>query len=92
MNKRKKSRVGLFVIIGLFVYFAYTMIDQQQVMYMKNNEIKSIEAKIQEEMKLNNELKKQKEVINTDEYAEKAAREKLGMVKHGEKVFVDIDK
>ena len=39
---------------------------------------------------VNKELNKQKEMINSDEYIEKVAREKLGMVKKGERVFVDV--
>jgi cell division protein FtsB len=30
--------------------------------------------------------------VNSDEYNEKIARDKLGMVKSGDKVFVDIGK
>ena len=92
MNKRKTSKLGLFVIIGFFVYFAYVFIDQQKVLYAKEIEMDNIQAKIEEEMKLNEELKKQKEMLGSDEYVEKIAREKLGMVKPGERIFVDINK
>ena len=92
MNKRKKSKLGLFVIIGFFVYFAYVFIDQQKVLYAKEIEMNSIQMKIEEETKLNKELKKQKEMLGSDEYVEKIAREKLGMVKPGERIFVDINK
>lgn len=92
MNKRKTSKLGLFVIIGFFVYFAYVFIDQQKVLYAKEIEMNSIQMKIEEETKLNKELKKQKEMLGSDEYVEKIAREKLGMVKPGERIFVDINK
>ena len=92
MNKRKTSKLGLFVIIGFFVYFAYVFIDQQKVLYAKEIEMNSIQMKIEEEMKLNEELKKQKEMLGSDEYVEKIAREKLGMVKPGEKIFIDVNK
>jgi cell division protein FtsL len=58
----------------------------------KNNEMKNIEAKITGENKQNETLKKQKDTMNSDEYIEKIAREKLGMVKPGERVFVDVNK
>jgi cell division protein FtsB len=51
-----------------------------------------LQAKIKEEEKNMEELKKQKDIINSDEYIEKIAREKLGMVKKGEKIFVDVNK
>ncbi|MGI6668326.1 MAG: septum formation initiator family protein [Acetivibrionales bacterium] len=42
--------------------------------------------------RLNEELKREQEMIQSDEYKEKVAREKLGMVKKNERVFVDIGK
>lgn len=92
MNKRKNSSLKSLVIVGLLIYFAFVMFDQQKVMHTKKIELKNIDDKIKQEMKVNEELNEQKEAINTDEYAEKVAREKLGMVKHGEKIFIDIDK
>ena len=67
-------------------------IDQQKVINSKEMELKNIQEKIKAEEKLNAELKKQKEMINSDEYIEKVAREKLGMVKKNEKVFIDMNK
>lgn len=95
MNKGKKSLWGVMftiVLIILSIYSAVTMIDQQKILVAKNNELKSIQSKIEEENKLKDELTKQKETVNSDEYIEKVAREKLGMVKHGEKIFVDVNK
>jgi cell division protein FtsB len=54
--------------------------------------MKNIEAKIIGENKQNETLKKQKDTMNSDEYIEKTAREKLGMVKPGERVFVDVNR
>ena len=33
----------------------------------------------------------QQSIIETDEFIEKIAREKLGMVKEGERIYVDMD-
>lgn len=38
------------------------------------------------------EVERLKEIVGTDEYIEKIAREKLGMVKEDEKLFVDVSK
>lgn len=92
MNKRKRSKLGIVIIIGLFVYFSYVAVAQQKLLYEKNLDMKTIQDKIAAESKLNEQLKKKKETVNSDEYIEKVAREKLDMVKHGEKVFVDINK
>lgn len=92
MNKRKKSGFWVLVVIGLFIYFAYTVIGQQKLLYDKNVEMNDVNANIAKEKKLNEELKKQKDMVNSDEYIEKIAREKLDMVKRGERVFVDVNK
>jgi cell division protein FtsL len=92
MSKGKNSKLAILVFIGLAVYFSYTFISQEAVLDRKNNEMKTIEAKITGENKQNETLKKQKDTMNSDEYIEKIAREKLGMVKPGERVFVDVNK
>ncbi|WP_242855790.1 septum formation initiator family protein [Ruminiclostridium josui] len=37
-------------------------------------------------------MEKQKSLINTEEFAEKIARDKLGYVKDGEKIYIDTNK
>jgi len=91
MNKRKSPKWMIFVLIGFIIYFIFVFFEQQKVLYAKNIEMNNIQAKIKEEMELNEELKKQKEMLATDEYIEKVAREKLGMVKPGERIFIDIN-
>lgn len=93
MNKRKKkSALGTFAVLGFLVYFAYTMVTQQSMINAKNKELESLQQKINSVKSENDELRKKKEMLDTDEYYEKVAREKLGMVKPGEKVFFDINK
>jgi cell division protein FtsL len=92
MDKEKKSRLGTFVIIGFFLYFAYTLVDQQKILYDKELQLNNINAKVEREQKLNDELLKQMETLHSNEYIEKIAREKLGMVKKGEKIFIDANK
>lgn len=92
MNKKKKSILGLVFIIGFFIYFICTFIDQQKIIYVNNVKIKNIEDKIYSEQCINEEFKKYKDILDSDEYIEKIAREKLGMVKSGEKIFIDIDR
>ncbi|NSW91137.1 MAG: septum formation initiator family protein [Firmicutes bacterium] len=91
MNKRKSSRWGLLILIAFRVYFLFIVVEQQKVLGLKKEAMKNIQAKIEEETKINEELKRQKEILNTDEYIEKVAREKLGMVKPGERIFIDIN-
>lgn len=84
--------MGIFVLLIIFIYLSYIAVNQQKLIYAKNLEVNKIDNKIEDETKLNNELSKEKEMITSDEYIEKVAREKLGMVKKDERVYVDIGK
>lgn len=92
MSKRKKSGFGLFILLIFFLYFAWQMVGQQKMLYSKSLEMQKMQTKVSEETKVNEELKKEQQTLNSDEYIEKVAREKLGMVKKGERVFVDTGK
>lgn len=90
MRKINIFKIGIFFMLALLIYFTYLAIGQQKIINAKNAELKRIQAKIQEETKVNEELNRIKDNVNSDEYIEKTAREKLNMVKSGEKVFVDV--
>jgi cell division protein FtsB len=92
MNKRKKPGLGIYILLMIFLYLSYIAVDQQKLLHAKNLELEKVENKIREEELLNEELAREKEMIQSDEYKEKVAREKLGMVKKNERVFVDIGK
>lgn len=91
MDKRKKSKLGTLVMVGVFVYFVFTVVGQQKLIDAKKDEISKADSKVQEETRISKDLKHQKEIVNTDEYKEKVARDKLGMVKDGERIFMDVD-
>jgi cell division protein FtsB len=90
VSSRKKPRFGLIILSVFIAYFIYIMAGQEKLIKAKQVEMKQVEAMVEEEKALNQELKNQKEEVNSDQYIEKVAREKLGLVKPGEKVFVDI--
>ncbi|WP_010246286.1 FtsB family cell division protein [Acetivibrio cellulolyticus] len=92
MNKRKKSKFGTIVFFAALAYLIYLLVNQQGVLYAKQAQIDGIDSKIQAEEENNARLKKQSEEINSNESVEKIARDMLGMVKHGERVFVDNNK
>lgn len=92
MSKRKKSKVYILVTLCVMAYFAYLMIGQEQIIRDKSNQIASVNQKIEDEKSKTEELKKQKDQVNSPEYIEKIARDQLGMVKPDEKVFVDVNK
>lgn len=90
MSKKKKSTFGIFALLAIFLYLSYIAIGQQKLLNTKEIEMSKIESKIQEETKENEKLKREKEIIDSDEYKEKVARDRLGMVKDNERVYIDI--
>lgn len=78
--------------MALFVYFAWTVVNQQQQLLKVNNKINEIKSKISQEKENNKQLVEQKKEVLSDKNIEKVARERFGMVKQGEQVFIDINK
>jgi len=92
MKKGKKFKWGIVVIFIILLYFSVTMIDIQKDIFAKQKEIEDVQAKIVQEQNTSKELNKLKRILNTDEYIIKIAREELGMVRPGEKKFIDPNK
>lgn len=92
MNKRKSRKIGILVLLVVSAYCIYTLICQESLLGGKKRELDDIKQKIAAEEKKKKDLQDEKKNLNSDEHMEKVAREKLGMVKSGEKVFVDVNK
>jgi len=92
-KKDKTSAKKLIKICGVLfvcIYVVGTLVKQQISLSQCDNlaneyENKIAAAKIEQQM-LEDELEK----AGTDEYIERTAREKLGLVKANERVFIDI--
>ena len=92
MKKKNTKKIFFGIEFLLCSYILYTIIFHQQgLMNHKKQEMQDLQQKIECEKNLTRELNEEKENINTDEYIEKIAREKLGMVKKNEKIFYDIN-
>jgi len=92
MNKRKKRSWGLILITGVFILnIGIVLVKQEKMMRAQQKELEEIQSNIERENELNKKLLQQKQEVNSDEYIEKIARENLGMIKDGEKIFVDVD-
>ncbi len=76
----------------VIIYAAFIFTTQSNDLYVLNLEIKQLEQKISKEEEEKRRLLEEKDEISSDESIEKIAREKLGMVKDGERVFVDTNK
>jgi len=80
----------LFIL--LIVYLSINLVNQQQLIDDKNSELAAVEAKIAAELKLQDELQQEKDMLLSEESIEKIARDRLGMVKPGERVFIDLNR
>ena len=83
----KKILVLMFII-----YFLYTIIAQQKTLNSYAQEKEKYNDNIETAQEEQNELNEMKENINSDEYIEQIAREKLGMYYPTERVYIDIEK
>ncbi len=79
-------------IAAVCVYVAYTLINQQITLSKTNAVAEEYKAKIAEAQTENQKLEDELSQAGTDEYLERVAREKLGLVKANERVFIDITK
>ena len=91
-RKTKKGWWLTPLLAIVLIYAAFTFTTQSNDLYILSLEIKQLEQKIAREEEKKQRLMKEKDEISSDESIEKIAREKLGMVKDGERVFVDINK
>ena len=87
---KKKLRINRFIIIAVLIYFIYTLVSQQQTLNSYKQEAPTYSNQIEEANDKNEELKNVKNNINSTEYIENMAREKLGMYLPNERVYIDI--
>ena len=87
--KKNKKIVRNLLIIAVIVYIAFVFINQQKTLnqYSKNTE--ELNQQIAEEKTTNADLNQQKENVNSLEFIEEMAREKLDMYYANERVYMD---
>lgn len=90
MKWLKIKRASILVLVVSVIYFSITLMNQQKVMDDRNKEIEKILTQIEQENQNRIMLEKRKESVREDEYIEDVAREKLGLVRQGERLFIDI--
>jgi len=74
----------LFLISFAGYHFLKTKLKQNEI----SDEVKVLQAQIDEFEKKNESLEKLSEYLKTDDFKEKEAKEKLSLVKEGEKVII----
>ena len=91
MKKKKRvSGLAKTATAGFAVYAAFTLVSLQLQIAEKKEEQALLQAQIEEQELRNAEIKALLESENSDDYVARIAREKLGYISPGERVFVDI--
>lgn len=78
------------IVIGLLLYAIFELISQQAKLNSYAESQKYYTQKITEAKKYQAELERDKENVNSNEYIEQVAREKLNMFLPNERVYIDI--
>ena len=78
--------------ILLILYVSIVFINQQKTLASYNTQKKYYQEKISSAKEENEKLLAEKSNLNSNNYIEKIAREKLDMCSENERVYVDIDK
>lgn len=88
----KKNRASLLkiVIVAAAVSMLFKGIMQQPQINANRREIAKLNEQIKYEKQRQIEIDEMRKKVNTDEYIEKIAEEKLGLVKNNVKIFVDV--
>ena len=87
--KNKGTVIKRFIFFVVILYAIITFINQQKVLNNYDLQANNLKMSITEAKKQQEKLNNQKENVNSLEYIETIAREKLGMYMPNEKVYVD---
>ena len=87
-----KKIVSKLVIAIFITYAVSTIINQQKMINAYTSEGKKYEQDIENAKERNNELTDTLNNINSTNYIEEMAREKLDMYLPNERIYVDMDK
>ena len=91
MKKVKKSKIFKLCLTCLFVtYVSFIFVKQQYALNSYKNEKEYITKQIEQQSEYKDELLAKKEDVNSKDYIEEIAREKLNMYLPNERVYVDV--
>lgn len=89
-KKRKRRIVVIVVVIAITIYVGISMVFITNSYREKNQEIQQVQQQIDEQTVLNQEYQEMIDQGVDDEYIQKLAREKLGLVYPDERVYIDM--
>ncbi len=89
---KKILKFNRIIIIGIIIYVLYVFISRQQILSSYKKEEQYYLDLISKEQQHNSELMEVKDNIDSTEFIEQIARDKLGMYLPNERVYIDISK
>lgn len=92
MTKFFSSKIYKILLIIGIIYFAYIFNMQQEKLDSYGKDKQYYESQIEDLKAQKEELLEKKENINSPEYIEEMAREKLDMYLPNERVYIDMGK
>ena len=87
-----KSIVKKIIFIALGIYVVYTFISQQKLLNIYAKESNEYRNQIEDANQVQTELSETLQSLNSTEYIEEIAREKLDMYLPNERVYIDMSK
>lgn len=89
-NRKKLIRVVVvFICLVAAISLGTIYIHQERTMSVQREQLKQLEQSLKELQESNDLLREEIRYMDTDAYIERVAREKLGMIRKGETVYVD---
>lgn len=92
MNIKKLNKIMNLILIVMIVYTIFIFFSQQKKLNSYNKEISYYNTQIEELNAKKAELLTTQENVNSEEYIEEVAREKLDMYLPNETVYIDMSK
>ncbi len=92
MNIFKVNKIINLILIFVVIYAIFIFINQQSKLNVYNQDISYYSSQIEDLKDKQEELLATQENVNSPEYIEKVAREKLDMYLPNETVYVDSNK
>ncbi|HOP70675.1 MAG TPA: septum formation initiator family protein [Bacillota bacterium] len=90
MKSRKQRKMNFSFMWAFIGLIAITFAIRQVEVIRIRNRLMQLESEIEYYMMLNSALEEQIKTLQSDEYIEKTAREKLGLVMPGEVQYIPI--
>ena len=89
LMKNKSNLLKKIILIVVLIYAIITFVKQQKILNSYAVQSEKLQTQIQEASEHQKELNEEKENVNSPEYIEAIAREKLDMYLPNERVYVD---